>query len=116
MLKKFSIIREILKRKNAQIRAEREKLMAAEVTNQIYASYILCLASDAGEARISKARIADTVGKYKADISATEDEYIIRVKPVESADNRVCGEKAAGKGDQNGATPDKTGGEGFAEK
>ena len=117
MLKKINIIREILKRKNRQIRAEREKLMAAEVTNQIYASYILCLASDAGEARISKARIADTVGKYKAEVSATEDEYIIRVKPVGSTPNKVYSDKPVGGRNEsvgNGTNPDKTGGEGFA--
>ena len=97
MLKKFFIrildIRRIIKRKNAQIRAEREKLMAAEVANHIYASYILCLAKECGSARLSKAEIANTVGKYRAEFSTTEDEYVITVKPI--------------------AAPDKTGGEGI---
>ena len=63
MLKKINIIREILKRKNAQIRAERERALAAEVQNHIYASYILYLAASTGEARIKKSEIAKTVGK-----------------------------------------------------
>jgi hypothetical protein len=116
MLKKINIIREILKRKNAQIRAEREKLMAAEVQNQIYASYILCLANESGEARISKSRIADTVGKYKAEVSATEDEYIIRVRELTAAEKKTYAEGSATAPSSAGAgavKADKTGGEGI---
>ena len=120
MLKKFFSrifdIKRIIKRKNAQIRAEREKFTAAQVQNHIYASYILCLAAGEGEVRISKAEIAETVGKYRADVSATEDEYIIRVKEI--ADDKGLFSKAPASGSRvganNGAKADKTGGEGLA--
>lgn len=113
----FDIIR-IIKKKNAQIRAEREKLMAAEVQNNIYASYILALAAGAGEVRISRAEIAETVGKYRADVSSTEDEYIIRVQPINSASAQVYADKPEDDYDAvacNGAASDKTDGEGFEE-
>ena len=97
MLKNFFIrildIRRIIKRKNAQIRAEREKLAAAEVQNRIYASYILCLAAECGEARIKKSAIAEIVGKYRAEVSATADEYIINVRKIGVEHGNLYSEK-----------------------
>jgi len=82
MVRKILNFKRVIKRKNAQIRAEREKLNAAEVANNIFASYILCLAADSGEVRLSRSKIAETVGKYRAEVSATEDEYVIRVREI----------------------------------
>jgi len=117
MLKKIFIkifdIRRIIKRKNAQIRAEREKLMAAETANRIYASYILCLAARTSGARIKKSEIARTVGKYRAEISATEDEYIISVKEIVPTDTGSFKKEGAVDrkvGKCNGACADKAGG------
>ena len=115
-LKKILDIRRIIKRKNAQLRAEREKLMAAETANKIYASYILCLAAGEGEVRISKAEIAETVGKYRAEISSTEDEYVIRVKETGSAEQKTFAKGTASdrrEGADNGAAPSSAGGEGI---
>lgn len=120
MLKKFFIrildIRRIIKRKNAQIRAERERALAAEVQNHIYASYILYLAASTGEARIKKSEIAKTVGKYRAEVSTTEHEYVIRVRELTAAEKKIYAEGSATAPSSAGAgavKADKTGGEGF---
>ena len=98
-MKKFFIrifdIRRIIKRKNAQIRAEREKLMAAETANRIYAAYILYFAAKEGAVRVPKGEIAGVVGKYRAEISATEDEYIISVREIAPGGAAACSEKSA---------------------
>ena len=113
-------IRRIIKRKNAQIRAEREKLAAAEVQNRIYASYILCLAANVGEARIKKSAIAEIVGKYRAEVSATADEYIINVREIGAEHGKIYSEKpVSSKAECKSAechaekAPDKTDGEGL---
>ncbi len=114
MFNHLKSIRRILKRKNGQIRAEREKLAAAEAADRIYAAYILYFAEKSSGVRVPKSEIAETVGKYRADITATEDEYIIQVKAIGSADKKFYSEKSADKrdvGNRNGACADKTGGE-----
>jgi len=75
-------IKKIIKRKNAQIRAEREKLEAAETANRIYAAYIVWFASKHGEVSVPKREISALLGKYRADVSYTSDDYIISVKPI----------------------------------
>ena len=118
MLKKFLYrildIRRIIKRKKAQIRAEREKLMAAETANRIYAAYILYCAAGEGAVRVPKDEIARTVGKYRADISASENEYIISVREIVPKDAGACAERLPSDrkvGECNGACAGKTGGE-----
>ena len=109
-------IRRIIKRKNDQIRAEREKLMAAETANHIYAAYIIYFAAKEGGVRVPKDEIANTVGKYRADISATEDEYIISVREIAPTGAGACTESLADDrngGKCNGACADETGGEDF---
>ncbi len=76
----------ILKRKNAQLCAEREKLMAAEAANRIYASYIVWLAAKVGEAAIPKSEISALLGRYRAEISCTDSDYIISVKEIGGGD------------------------------
>lgn len=75
-------IKKIIKRKNAQIRAEREKLEAAEAANRIYAAYIVWFASKHGEILIPKREISALLGKYRAEVSYTSDDYVINVKPI----------------------------------
>jgi hypothetical protein len=93
MLKKFFIrifdIRRIIKRKNSQLREEREKLMAAEASNRILSSYLLCFVKETGEVRVKKSKIAEVLGRYRTDVSANDEEYIIKVKELTGSEQKM---------------------------
>ena len=91
-LNKIFDIRRIIKRKNAQLRQEREKLLAAEASNRILASYIHCLAKDTGEVRIKKSKISEVFGRYRADVSVNDEEYIIKIKELTRSEKKVFAE------------------------
>ena len=93
MLKKFFIrifdIRRIIKRKNAQLREEREKLLAAEAVNRILSTYLLCFIKETGEIRVSKNKISDEFGKYRVEVSASDEEYVMSVRELTDAEKRM---------------------------
>lgn len=73
-------IRGVLKRKNAQIRAEREMLLAANETNKILATYIMLLSSGQEVTKVSKVDVSKALSNYSAEIFSDEDNYIIKIK------------------------------------
>ena len=82
-------IRRIIKRKNGQIREEREKLLAAEAANRILSTYLLCFVKEAGELRVSKDKIAEEFGKYRVDISASDEDYVIKVRELTESEKKM---------------------------
>lgn len=99
-------IRRIIKRKNGQIREEREKLLAAEAANRILSTYLLCFVKETGEVRVSKDKIAEEFGKYRVDISTTDEDYVIKVRELTESEKKMFKEpeiawRRRGKG--NGA-------------
>lgn len=75
-------LRGLLKHKNAQIRKEREMLLAANETNKILSAYILLLASRQKVIKVSKADIAAVLNHYVADVSSDGDNYIVEIKEL----------------------------------
>lgn len=106
MFKKILDIRRVIKRKNEQLRGEREKLLAAEAANRILSNYLLCFVKKAGEVRVTKAEMTEIFGNYRADVSANDDEYVIKVRGLTSSEKKMFKEpeiawRRRGKG--NGA-------------
>ncbi len=73
-------IRGVVKLKNAQIRAEREKSAAQREANKILSAYIVLLASGQDGIRILKKDVGMALGRYIAEISHDGDYYMIRVR------------------------------------
>ena len=82
-------IRRIIKRKNKQIREEREKLLAAEAVNRILSTYLLCFIKEAGEIHVAKNKISDEFGKYRVEVSASDEEYIMSVRALTDAEKKM---------------------------
>ena len=76
-------IRGVLRHKNSQIRAEREKLRAADESNKILSAYIALLASGQESVKVSKADDREALSRYGTEISSDKDCYIIKVKKSE---------------------------------
>ncbi len=74
------IIKEILKRKNEQIKKEREKLRAQECANMIMSAYFTILLCERGAVRIPKSEISRVLGSYRVHASSDGDDYVIEVK------------------------------------
>ncbi len=77
MFRLTRIIRGILKRKNAQLRAEREKLQAAEWANKILSAYIAVLC-ESGEVKIKKSDISRALAQSRVEAVCTDEHYILR--------------------------------------
>lgn len=79
MFNSMKAIRGILKRKNMQLKAEREKLEAERAANVILSAYIALLVSRRGSVRIPKKEISDALGRFVACASSSGDDYVIEV-------------------------------------
>ncbi len=93
MISFFKAIKGILKRKNAIIRAERERLEGAEWSNRILSAYIALL-SQGGELKVKRKDVGDILGKYRAEVSRDDEYYIISL-------NKTCSD-GAGKRENRG--------------
>ncbi len=96
MIDYFKTIRQILKNKNALIRADRQRLEAAEHANRILSAYIAVLADREGYVKISRLSVRSALGKYKTEISSDGEFYIITVKDI--GKKQLRGEE--GRGDE----------------
>ena len=79
MIKKIKIIRGILKRKNAQLRDERQKYEAERAANLILSAYVAVLAARYGGVRIPKKEISEALGRFFVNASVSGDDYVIEV-------------------------------------
>ena len=91
-IRKVGAIRHVLKRKNAQIRAEREKYQAEKAANSILVAYIFYLVSQCGVIRIPKAEVSAALGKYEACAYSDGGDYVIELKnAAEAGEGATCG-------------------------
>jgi ribosome maturation protein Sdo1 len=93
MFKKINIIREILRHKNSQIRAERQKTEAEQSMNVILSAYLAMLVDDRGTVTIPKSRISEALGKYRVIASSDDENYVITVAPNEYDIGALRGEE-----------------------
>ena len=78
--KRLCAFRHVLKRKNVQIRCEREKYRAEKAMNSILTAYVFYLAARYGNLRIPKAEISDLLGKGEVLAYSDGENYVIEVK------------------------------------
>ena len=98
MFNSMKAIRGILKRKNLQIRAEREKLEAERAANVILSAYIALLVSRRGTVRIPKKEISEALGRFTACAVSSGDDYVIEVGELpQKAQKRGSGIGKTGK-------------------
>ena len=76
---KNKIVGGLLKMKNRQLRAEREKSRALSETNSILSAYVASLIEERGGARIAKDQIRKAIGKYTAQVLSEGADYVISV-------------------------------------
>ena len=82
---KNNIVCALLRHRTRQLRYEREMRRGVEETNTILAAFLADLVEERGEARVSRAKIKETVGKYSAVIACEGDDYVIGVDRVPSS-------------------------------
>ena len=88
---KNKIVGGLLKMKNRQLRAEREKSRALDETNSILSAYVASLIEERGGARIAKDQIRSAIGKYSAQVIADRiAERALKEKGVSSDDITVA--------------------------
>ena len=81
MLKKIKPIIMILRHKNKQIRAEREKYEALEQAYGILSAYVaLFIEEHGGCVTVSKAGISDAIGKYSVELERIEGDYVLTAR------------------------------------
>lgn len=73
------IFKYLLSFKNRQLRFERDRRVALEETNSILSAYLAYLIEENGEVRIPREVIKSSIGRYKAFISVSGDDYLISV-------------------------------------
>ena len=76
---KNKIVGGLLRMKNRQLRAEREKSRALGETNSILSAYVAALIEERGGARIAKDHIRKAIGKYTAEVLSDGADYVISV-------------------------------------
>lgn len=76
---KNKIVGGLLRMKNRQLRAEREKSRALGETNSILSAYVASLIEERGGARIAKDQIRCAIGKYTAQVLTDGADYVISV-------------------------------------
>ena len=76
---KTTIFLALLKRKNKQIRLERERCRAMEETNKIISAYVGLLVAKCGVVEFPKALLADAIGKFSVSVCQNDGYYKINV-------------------------------------
>ena len=84
-------VEDMLRLKNKEIRSEREKNQALEITNTIISAYLSVLVERLGSVRIPKSEISAALGGYVTTARADGDDYVITVQS--SAPAGKCGEE-----------------------
>ena len=65
--------------KNRQLRLEREKRRALEESNSILSAYLALLIEKEGGVRVPRELIRSVIGRYRARVKVSGDDYIISV-------------------------------------
>ena len=73
-------VEEIVRLKNKELRSERERNQALEITNTIISAYLSVLVERLGGVRIPKSEISAALGGYVTMARAEGDAYVITVE------------------------------------
>ena len=73
-------VEEIVRLKNKELRSERERNQALEITNTIISAYLSVLVERLGGVRIPKSEISAALGGYVTMARAEGDDYVITVE------------------------------------
>ena len=76
---KNKIVGGLLRMKNRQIRAERERSRALSESNSILSAYVASLIEERGGARVSREQIKNAIGKYTAKVISDGADYVISI-------------------------------------
>ena len=76
---KNKIVGGLLRMKNRQIRAERERSRALSESNSILSAYVASLIEGRGGARIPREQIKNAIGKYTAKVISDGADYVISI-------------------------------------
>lgn len=69
----------IIKSKNAEIKALREAQRAHDSVNVILSAYIAILVKKTGKSVIAKSEVSEALGKYLVSATSEGDNYVIEV-------------------------------------
>ena len=75
----------MMRLKNRELRAEKEKNQALEITNTIISAYLSVLVERLGSVRIPKSEISAALGGYVTTAWAEGDDYVITVQRTAAA-------------------------------
>ena len=86
MLKKFNIFKNILIKKNRQIREAEQRIRAEQSANVILSAYVAILGGKRGVTRIAKREVSEALGKYRVSAHSEGDDYVITVMGGDAQD------------------------------
>ena len=75
----------MMRLKNRELREEKEKNQALEITNTIISAYLSILVEKLGSVRIPKSEISAALGGYVTLARAEGDDYVITVQKNSTA-------------------------------
>lgn len=84
-------VENLMRLKNKEIRFEREKNQALEITNTIISAYLSILVERLGSVRIPKSEVSAALGGYVTTARAEGDDYVITVQ--KTAPTGKCGDE-----------------------
>ena len=73
-------VESIIRAKNRELRNERERTQALEITNTIISAYLSLLVEKVGSVRISKKAVSHALGNFITNARSEGDDNIITVK------------------------------------
>lgn len=86
MLNKLNAIREILRRKNSQLRLERERTEIQENINSVLSAYIAVLIGRVGSVYVTKKELSESIGRYRAELQERDGGYVISLVQREKSE------------------------------
>ena len=89
-------VESIIRAKNREIRNERERAQALEITNTIISAYLSLLVEKVGSVKISKKAVSEALGNFMTSARSEGDDYIITVEKAAGSSSVAGAEKAAG--------------------
>ena len=94
-------VESIIRAKNRELRSERERTQALEITNTIISAYLSLLVERSGGVRIPKKAVSEALGNFVTNAHADGDDYVITVA------------RTVRDGNENDLANRERGGEGF---
>ena len=87
-------VESIIRAKNRELRNERERTQALEITNTIISAYLSLLVEKVGSVKISKKAVSDALGNYITSARSEGDDYVITVEKTAGGSSIAAVEKS----------------------